>query len=290
MKKIIAILGVGMIMMLGVGCSSKDEEKSEKLQVTASIFPIAEVTKAIGGDKVSVITLVPKGQEPHHFEPNTKTFKELLQSKLFIYNGLGMEEWLDNMSEKLKEEKIPMVDASVGVDVLKTDGKTDPHVWLSLKEIQIQAKNIKNALVKADPKNEEYYTKNYEDFINKCQNLYNEYKPKFETLKNKNFVTGHAAFGYLCRDFGLKQESVSTLYADGEPTPGKLEELVNYCKKNNVKVIFSGTLSEPKTSETLAREVGAKIVKIYTLETSDDDKTYLEGMKYNLETIYNAMK
>lgn len=296
MKKIITILTIGVLALLAVGCSKTDSNSESKvnengkIKITASIFPVAEITKAIGGDKVDVLTLVPKGQEPHHFEPNTGAFKELLSSKMFIYNGLGMEEWLNDVSAKLKENNILSVDSSKGVDVLKDGDKIDPHVWLSLKQVQVQAKNIKDALVKEDPKNESYYNENYEKFIKDCNDLYSEYKPKFEELKNKNFVTGHAAFGYLCRDFGLTQESVSSLYADGEPTPGKLQELVNYCREHNVKVIFSGTLSEPKTSETLAKEVGAKVVKIYTLESQDDDKTYLEAMKYNLDTIYNSMK
>ncbi|MGL5414877.1 MAG: metal ABC transporter solute-binding protein, Zn/Mn family [Clostridium sp.] len=292
MKKILVVAMIGIMALTAVSCSKDKKEKTEdgKIKITASIFPVAEVTKAIGGDKVQVQTLVPAGQEPHHFEPNTGAFKELLGSKLFIYNGLGMEEWLDDVSGKLKENNIPMIDASTGVDVLKDGDKIDPHVWLSLKQIQIEAKNIENALIKEDPSNSKYYEDNYNTFINQCNDLYNKYKEKFQSLKNKNFVTGHAAFGYLCRDFGLKQESVSTLFADGEPTPGKLQSLVQYCRENNVKVIFSGTLSEPKTSETLAKEVGAKVVKLYTLESSDDNKTYLEAMEYNLETIYNNLK
>lgn len=292
MKKVLTIIVIGIMALTTVSCSKDTEKSSEdgKIKITASIFPVAEVTKAIGGDKVDVQTLVPEGQEPHHFEPNTGAFKELLSSKIFIYNGLGMEEWLDDISAKLKENNVPMIDASTGVNVLKDGDKIDPHVWLSLKQIQVQAKNIKDALVKEDPSNEKYYEDNYNVFIKNCNDLYDKYKDKFEGLKNKNFVTGHAAFGYLCRDFGLKQESVSTLFADGEPTPGKLQSLVEYCRNNNVKVIFSGTLSEPKTSETLAKEVGAKVVKLYTLESGDDNKTYLEAMEYNLETIYNNLK
>ncbi len=58
---------------------------------------------------------------------------------------------------------------------------------------------------------------------------------------------------------------------------------------NNIKTIFSESLAEPKTSETLAREAGAKVEKIYSLESSEDDKTYLEGMKYDLKVIYDSL-
>ncbi|MGM9933665.1 MAG: metal ABC transporter solute-binding protein, Zn/Mn family, partial [Clostridium sp.] len=119
--------------------------------------------------------------------------------------------------------------------------------------------------------------------------LYNEYKEKFDGISHKDFVTGHAAFGYLCRDFGLNQKSVENLFAEGEPTPRQLQELVMFCKDNNIKTVFSESLASPKVSETLANEVGAQVVPILTLESSEDDKSYIEAMKYNLEEIYKCL-
>lgn len=294
MKKLIGILSVIFISLGLIGCSGakdKTEQKTDedKLNVVVSIYPLEQFTKMIGGDKVNILTLVGPGQEPHDFEIKPADFKELTNSDIFVYNGLGMETWLDEVKAQLKDSKTVMVDSSKGVDVIKEGDKVDPHIWLSLKDATIQANNIKDALIEKDPNNKEYYEKNYNKLKEEFDELYNEYKPKFEKLKNKDFVTGHAAFGYLCRDFGLTQKSISDLYAEGEATPKKLEELAAYCKENNIKTIFSESLAEPKTSETLAREAGAKVEKIYSLESSEDDKTYLEGMKYDLNVIYNSL-
>ncbi len=77
----------------------------------------------------------------------------------------------------------------------------------------------------------------------------------------------------MCRDFGLKQNSVEDVFAGGEPTPQKLKELVELSKKNKIKVIFMEELASPRVSETLATEVGAKVQKIYTIESNEDNKT-----------------
>ena len=295
MKKIIGIIGTLLIAIGLIGCSGNGKEETKKssdgkLMVTVSIYPLEQFTKMIGGDKVDIKTLVGPGQEPHDFELKPTQLKDLTNSTLFICNGLGMETWLNDVKGQIDNSKTTTIDASKGVKVIKDGDKTDPHVWLSLKEATVQADNIKNALIEKDPSNKQYYEKNYEKLKKEFSDLNNEYKPKFEKLKNKDFVTGHAAFGYLCREFGLTQKSISDLFADGEPTPKKLEELAAYCKKNKIKTVFSESLASPKASETLAREAGAKVEKIYTLESLEDNKTYLEGMKYDLDVIYKCLQ
>lgn len=70
----------------------------------------------------------------------------------------------------------------------------------------------------------------------------------------------------------------------------QLEDLVSFCKESNIKTVFSESLASPKVSETLAKEVGAKVVPILTLESKEDDKSYLESMRYNLDEIYGCLK
>jgi zinc transport system substrate-binding protein len=159
-----------------------------------------------------------------------------------------------------------------------------------LSGAKIEAKNIRDALIKADSSNKEYYEKNYSDFANKLDGMLAEYKVKFSGVTSQNFVTGHAAFAYFCRDFNLQQNSVENVFADGEPTPKKMQELVDYCKENNVKTIFMEELASPKVCQTLAKEVGANVEKIYTAESEEDGADYIQGMKENLEKVYESLK
>jgi zinc transport system substrate-binding protein len=293
-KKIISgVLAVLTGVML-IGCNAKTENAAknvtdDKLNVIVSIHPLKEFTEKIAGDKVTVTCLVPENVEPHDYEPKTKDFETLTKSKVFIYNGLGMETWVEQVNDTIKDKGVTIVDSSKGVEVRKEEEQVDPHIWLSVKNAEIQSENIKNTLVKLDEKNKDYYEENYNKFKAELENVYNEYKPKFDALSKKNFVTGHAAFGYLCRDFGLNQKSVENLYAEGEPTPKQLEELVKFCKENNIKTVFSESLASPKVSQTLAKEVGAEVVPILTLESKEDDKDYIQAIKYNLDEIYRCL-
>lgn len=305
LKKLMSLIIMGVVVGSLVGCSSKDNNDTKqvssidsKVQVVVSFNPMKEFVEAIGKDKVDVHTVVPSGTEPHEFEPKAKDMEKISKAKVFIYNGLGMEQWVEKTLNAIDNKNLLVVEASKGADLIKNNeddkvkehGQFDPHIWLSLKEAKVEIKNIKDALINVDSKNKDFYEKNYNDYISQLDKLYNDYKPKFDSLTNKNFVTGHAAFAYLCRDFGLKQNSVENAFAEGEPTPQKLKDLVEYCKNGSIKVVFMEEMASPKVSETLAKELNGRVQKIYTIESSEDNKTYVESMKENLENIYNSMK
>lgn len=297
-KKVIIILITIFTISCFSGCGSNTIKKSSKLKVSVSFNAMRELVYAIGRDKVSIDVIIPDGTEPHDFELKPRSLAAICDSKVFVYSGFGMEAWADSAIKSANSKTLIAVDASKGFKPIentdkgevKEHGQYDPHIWLSLKGAENQSKNIKNALVKADPKNKAYYENNYTDFTKQLESLYNEYNEKFKSVSSKTFVTGHAAFAYLCRDFNLKQNSVEDVFAEGEPSPKKLMELIDYCKKYNIKTIFVEDMVSPKVSQTLANEVGAKIEKIHTMESYEKGKDYITCIKENLELIYNSLK
>lgn len=292
----LCILAVVNLAACGTG-NEADDAKESKVQVSVTFNAMEEFVKAVGGDKVEVSTIIPDGTEPHDFEPKAGDIAALSTAGILVYNGLGMEEWIEDAISAAKNENLISVQASDGAElIVNTDeeeidehGQYDPHLWLSLKGAQVQVENIKDALVEADPENKEYYENNCDEYLTKLEELYQEYYEKFQSVEQKSFVTGHAAFAYLCRDFGLEQNSVEGVFGEGEPSAQQLAELTDYCKKNNVTTIFAEEMASADVSKTLANEVGAKVETIYTMESSEDNKTYLERMEDNLAKIYDSL-
>jgi zinc transport system substrate-binding protein len=270
---------------------------SGKLTVVASFDAIAEFARAVGGDKVEVITLTPAGMEPHEFEPKAQDMVTLSKAAVFVYNGLGMEAWADKAVAAASNKRLVAVNASTGSspisntdpDEIREHGQYDPHLWLSLSGAALEAKNIAAALTKVDPKNSAYYSKNLDAFTKTLDELRAQYSAKYRSTKGRSFVTGHAAFAYFCRDFGLEQNSVEDVFAEGEPSAKGLAELVDYCRKKNIKTIFVEDMVSPAVSKTLASEVGAKVETIATCEGPEDGKTYLDRQRENLEKVYAAL-
>lgn len=303
-KKILTVFITALLIISSAGCSNSNKPQDNvknsgsKIRVVVTFNAVREFAYAIGKDKVDITTLVPAGTEPHDFEPKARDMENISDAKVFIYNGLGMENWTDRTLKAIDNKDLIVVDASKGSNPIKNynrseireHGQYDPHLWLSLKGAKIESSNIKDALIKADPSNKDYYEKNFNEFSKELDLLYSKYSEKFKSVSNKDFVTGHAAFAYLCRDFGLNQKSIEDVFATGEPSTKQLKELTDYCKKNNIKTIFMEDMASPKVSETLAKEVNASVKKIYTIENREDNKNYIESMDSNLESIYNSLK
>jgi zinc transport system substrate-binding protein len=120
--------------------------------VVASFYPVYEFVKNVGGNKVDVSTLIPIGVEPYDFEPTIQQIQNAESADLVVYNGAGLEKWIDKIDSKFK------VDASQGLNLLKGNdsesaGSYDPHVWLDPVLAEKEIENIRDALIKADPAN-----------------------------------------------------------------------------------------------------------------------------------------
>lgn len=274
------------------GSGSTDTAEQSKLKVSVTFDAMKEFVEAVGKEKVEITTIIPPGAEAHDFEPKAQDLVGLSTADVFVYNGLGMEGWVEEALAATDNANLVVVEASKGADLIEREhghGKYDPHLWLGIKGAQAEVESIKDALVQVDPANKDYYEQNCEDYLVQLEGLYEEYRDKFQSVGKKDFVTGHAAFGYLCRDFGLEQNSVSDVFAEGEPSAQQLANLVEYCKENDITTIFTEEMVSEEVSQTLADEVGAKVEVVYTMENAQDGMTYLERMESNLSKIYDSL-
>ena len=299
-KNLICIFAIALGMAFA-GCSSLSREgfpDNQKLNVATSFYTMSDFATKIGGDKVNVINLVPSGMEPHDFEPKTGDITKLKKAKVFIYNGAGMENWVDKVISSANNKDMVTVEASKDVKLLSESASNgavkDPHVWLNPQNAIIEMSAIKDAFIKADPNNKVYYEQNFEANKLKLNDLDKEYKEAVLTFNGKEIVVAHAAFGYLCDAYGLKQIPIEGLTAESEPTAAKMAEISKYAKDNNIKVIFFEELVSPKVAQTIANEAGAKTDKLNPLEgiTAEDRKNgkeYISIMHDNLDALKRAL-
>lgn len=173
-------------------------------------------------------------------------------------------------------------------------GAFDPHVWLSLKQAQVELKNIYEGIASVDPANKDYYKANYEKYEKEFAALDKEFAEKLSKVPNKEIVTSHAAFAYLCRDYGLKQLGIAGINADQEPNPTRMAQIVDFVKEHHVKTIFTEELVSPKVAEAIAKETGAKTEVLNPLEGLSNEELkngddYLSVMRKNLEKLVAAL-
>lgn len=155
-----------------------EQDKKNKLVVYASMYPLAFFAEQIGGNQVTVHNLTPTGAEPHDYEPTQKDLIQLNKSDLFIFNGAGLEGWIDKVKTNIDTKQTTLVESTKNIKLLAgteeeeedhhhhhEDNHTenvDPHVWLDPTLAKKQAENIKQAMIQKDPEHKTIYEQNYE--------------------------------------------------------------------------------------------------------------------------------
>lgn len=305
--------------------AASDNKGNDKLEVYTSFYPLYDFAVKIGGDKVKVINLVPAGTEPHDWEPATTDILSLEKADMLIYNGVGMEHWVDQVSASLENENLILLEASKGITLLEggehedehagEDGYTkedehtdedeegyetaqegfDPHVWLSIKNGKKEMENIKDAFVKADPDNKDFFEENYEKYAAEFDALDLKFREELSGLTNKDLIVAHQAFAYLCADYGLNQVAIEGLAADSEPDAKRMAEIIDFARDKEIKTIFFEELVNPKVAETIAAEIGAQTdvlnpLEGLTQEQFNNGEDYLSIMEQNLNALVSALK
>lgn len=360
-KSVLVLLGA---VLLIAGCGTKSEsneaapesgaqvsvntsDSGTRLKIAVSFYPMYEFTKHVAVDLADVVTLVPAGMEPHDWEPTPQDMKQIEESNVLVYNGAGMESWLDKVAESVNKDKVILVEASSGIEIMQGEeeahhhehaegdehagkehgqehaegdehsgeesghdhaedaqhdaeehghdhGGLDPHVWLAPALAIKEVRTIQTALEQVDPEHKDTYKLNADQYVAQLEGLDKAFRDGLAKTKRKDFVTQHAAFSYLAKEYGLTQVPIAGLSPEEEPSAKKMAEIVKFAKDNNVKTIFFETLVSSKISDTIAKEAGAKTAVLNPIEgLTDEDKAnhldYIGIMKKNLEALKLAL-
>jgi zinc transport system substrate-binding protein len=291
MKRKLSLLLSGIILIslfVFSGCEksevNKEENATNKKIVAVSIVPQETFVKAICGDKVEVITMIPPGSSPETYEPTPQQMQKFTDSD--IYFSIGVPTEAASILPTAGDVKIvPLAEkvSSVYDDLKIGDEGRDAHIWLSPKRVKVMVEAIAEEMGKLDEENKELYNQNAENYIKQLDELDKEIKDVAENIKQKKFVVFHPAFGYIADDYGLEMFS---LEEEGkEATPQHLQEMIDLAKKENIKVIFYQAELDSNQAKAYAEEVGGKTEQLEPLAAD-----YIENLKKMINTIAEANK
>ena len=293
-----AIIAIAVIIPLSIivvyGTNSNQQfttTDNSKLQVISSFYPLHEFSQNVGQEKVDVTLLVPVGVAPHDWGPTIKDVQRMQKSDLIIINGIGFENWIDNLEETnyrgvIVDTSNGILDKNLGQEQINSSG--DPHIWLNPVYAQIQVQNIANAFSDSDPKNQQYYQLNAAKYIEELEFLDLKIRNELSDC-NQDFVAFHDAFSYFADEYNLNQHTIIlSNNPHGEATAKTLENVISTAKKLNIKVIFSEENVNTKTSEIIANEIDGKVLILSPIEVFTDG-TYISKMTENLNNLREAL-
>jgi ABC-type Zn uptake system ZnuABC Zn-binding protein ZnuA len=310
-------------IILLAGCSSREAlppGAEGKIVVIATILPLADWARQVGGDRVYVQTLLPAGASPHTFDPTPRDMRLISRAKLLLKVGLHMDDWgaslatsagkdgprVISLGETLqKQGKLPDVghfDATaeqIGggeADHSHHDhdghdhGSVNPHFWLDPHMAIASVEIIRDTLTEADPAGKATYDANASSYIQQLRALDKELAAGLAPYAGRAFVSFHNAWPYLAERYHLKIAAVIEEYAGKAPGEKYLRGVTDRLKTLGIKTIFSEPQLNPRVAEVLATEVGATVSVLDPYGTAgvESRDTYIETMQFNLKQLQAA--
>ena len=261
------------------------------LLVIASIAPLGDFVRHVGGENVQVEVLVPPGASPHTYEPTPGQMTLLHKADVLVLNGIGLEFWKDKVLNSVSNPRLHVVIAAEGILVLQTGEHGEggnPHVWLDPINAALEVARIRDALVAVDPAHKDADLANGAAYIEDLKALDRDIMLTTAAFPNKKFVAFHPAWEYFARRYGLVQAAVIERTPGSEPSPGEIAQIVKTVRETGARAIIAEPQFSTKAAEAIAAESGAKVVLLNPLgEPPDFD--YIQTMRHNVEQLKSAM-
>jgi len=274
----------------------------EKPRVVATFTIIGDLVEAVGGDAVSVTTLVGPDGDAHVFEPKPSDVAAVAKADLIVANGLGMEPWLERLTEAA-DFKGRTVIASAKVTPLPFKEEADssgampddPHAFQDLSNGRLYVKAIAAALEAVAPKDAGAIAARAAKLDAEMIALDAEIKAKLAALPapNRRILTSHDAFHYFGKAYGLDILSIQGVSTETEPSAADLAEIARQAKSGQVKAIFLENMSNPTLAQTISSEsgvpVGGELVADALTKEGGFAPHYLDMFKYNLAELLKVL-
>ena len=288
-----------------IGCKDVADING-KIKVVTTTNILADLVSEIGGDKIALESLMGAGVDPHLYKASEGDVSKLYNADIIFYSGLHLEGKLVDIFERMERTKHTV---SVG-DRLPKDqliasanfgGNYDPHVWFNIQFFKHFAHIVTEELSKEDPENAETYSSNNEIYQKKLDTLEEEVQSIIDALpKDKRIlVTAHDAFNYFGNAYDFQVVGLQGISTATEAGVKDVQDLSNFIIANKVKAIFIESSVPRRTIEALQAaviskkhnvEIGGSLYSDALGNPGTAEGTYIGMLKYNVNTIVNALK
>ncbi len=298
MKRLIFIIS---FLILTCSCSINEPSDSDKLKITATIFPQYDFARQIAGELADIDMLLPAGAESHTYEPTPKDIIQIENSDVFIYTGGESDKWIDSILSNINNPDMEIICLTKICPTLPLEHSHnthtfDEHVWTSPENAKIIAKNIADCLMSLDIENAMIYENNYKSYEKELISLDEEFKNIVNNSKRNTLVFGDRfPFLYLTEQYNIEYMSAFPGCAEEtEPDIATVIKMIELVKSENIPYIFYTDFSNNKIADTICQETNAKISSLRSCHTVTEDElnnniTYIDLMKENAQKIKEAL-
>ncbi len=258
---------------------------------SASIF--ADMAAVIGGDLITVESIVPIGGDPHTYEPTPSDVQLIAKADAILINGLTFEGWINEMITN-SGTAAAVTRITEGLEAIASEeyqNSSDPHAWMSAKNGQIYAANIRDALIRLDPENAEAYRFNANIYQLQMADLDTYIQGQIARIPQHKriLITSHDAFRYYGRRYGITVEATLGTSTDADVRTQDVAKLTQLIREKKIPAIFVESTVNPKLIRQIASDnaavIGGSLYADSLGEPGGEASTYLDMLRHNTDVI-----
>jgi zinc/manganese transport system substrate-binding protein len=266
----------------------------QRLNVVASFSILGDFVKNVGGERVSVSTLVGPDGDVHVYTPAPSDAKKIADAKLLVINGLGLEGWLPRLVQSAGSKAV-IVTATDGIVPLKVGSNADPHAWQSVADAKIYVTNIRDGLVTADPAGAGIYRANTETYLAKLDTLDRAVREAIAQIPpaRRKVISTHKAFGYFAAAYGVDFIAPLGVSTESEPSARDIAAVITQIRTSGIPAVFLENISDDRLIARIAAETGARVGGTLYSDSLTGEKgdapTYIELVRHNIKALTSAL-
>jgi manganese/iron transport system substrate-binding protein len=304
-----------MVLLAAVACGDDNKNGATEtgdgpVRVATSISVFSDMIRQVGGDRVSVLSLIPPGADAHTYQPGPQDVKKLGDVRAVFINGAGLEESLMGVLENNTPAGAPLVELSAGLRPITFEAEAvgptaadddhaeeehegaNPHFWLDVQNAKRYVERIRDTLAEVDPEGRAAYAANADRYLKELDDTDAYIKSQIATIPpdQRKLVTFHDAFPYFARAYGLDLVGFVVRAPGREPSAREIKELGDTIREQHVKTVFKEPQLSAKVLDRAAADAGVKVDVLYSDALTKEIASYVAMMRRKADTVAAGLK
>jgi ABC-type Zn uptake system ZnuABC Zn-binding protein ZnuA len=277
------------------------------LRVVTATTDLAAIAAAVGGDLVTVETVVPPAVDPEAFEPRPADLDKVRNAQLLVRVGLGYDYWLDKLVRQIGDPRLARggdayIDASRGIPLLEVMGQglvndgghahgtANPHYWLDPENAKTISLGIAEGLARELPAERAHITAYRERFVADLDRSIARWTAQLAPVAGVKLIAYHNSWPYFARRFRLDVIDFIEPKPGVAPSPAHLARLIANGKKSAVRAVLHEPYEPEDASKFVAQKLGVPFVLLATSVGSvPDAKDYFGLFDRNVAVLAKAL-
>ena len=300
-----AFILIFAILLTACGGAESPAAEGDNLYVVTTIGQIGDAAEIIGGEHVTVESLMGPGVDPHLYAASESDVSKLSEADVILYNGLFLEAQMARVLEQLGERKTAVAVAEKIPEAQRLASPNyadehDPHVWFDVELWSMAVEGVRDTLVEADPDNAAAYEANAAAYLADLEELHAYVSEQAERVPEQRrvLITAHDAFSYFGQAYGFEVFGLQGISTESEASTADVQELANFIVDKEIPAIFVESSVPVRTIDAVQAAVAAQGFEVDiggslfsdAMGNADTPEGHYTGMvRHNIDTIVSSL-